>query len=357
MFNVQVTDGFVVTEKTVTVIVREVNAAPTLSGVPANITVVRGNPVTFTATASDPDLLNGLGNSLTFSLVGAPAGATIDPDTGVFVYLPDDIRPGDIISGSVRVVDDGVPSKNDNKPITFTMTAAAVLNGNLVVGGTAGNDAITVNPSKDGTQLVVKLGTKILGSFAAASVTDIVVRGLGGNDRIAISAKITKSADLWGGAGNDVLTGGGGNDRLFGEADNDRLAGRAGNNILSGGDGKDVLTGGSSRDVLIGGAGADRLIGGLDDDLLIAGSTDFDTDLAGLANIVAEWTSGSLYPDRVAHLSAPPAGLNGTTFLTPTTVHNDGVKDVLVGASGMDWFVVSLLDTLDLKFGEQKLMV
>jgi hypothetical protein len=33
------------------------------------------------------------------------------------------------------------------------------------------------------------------------------------------------------------------------------------------------------------------------------------------------------------------------------------VKDVLTGGAGLDWFVVSALDVLDLKAGEQKLVI
>jgi Ca2+-binding RTX toxin-like protein len=308
--------------------------------VPAAVTIVRGNLFTFTATASDPDILNGVGNALTFSLVGAPAGASINPDTGVFTWTPGESVVPDIYSFSVRVADDGVPSKSDTKPIAITVSPAFIVNNNLVIGGTAANDRIAVNPSKDLSQLVVVMNGVTLGTFPAASVTGkIVARGLGGNDKITISPKVTKPTELWGGLGNDSLTGG------------------AGSNVLIGGEGKDLLTGGIGRDVLLGGAGADRLIGGTGEDLLLGGVTDFETDLTGLALIVAEWNSGSLYADRVAHLTGTAGGLNGTAFLSASTVHNDGVKDVLTGGKDSDWFVVSALDTLDLKLPELKLVI
>ena len=82
VFHVRVTDGLATTSQPVTVVIREANKAPTLAGVPAVVTTVRGVPVTFQATATDPDLLNGKPNALTYSLVAAPAGAVIDPDTG-----------------------------------------------------------------------------------------------------------------------------------------------------------------------------------------------------------------------------------------------------------------------------------
>jgi Ca2+-binding RTX toxin-like protein len=174
-----------------------------------------------------------------------------------------------------------------------------------------------------------------------------------GADRVTISPKVTKPALIDGGPGNDTLTGGAGNDTLLGESGNDRLVGGAGNNLLVGGDGNDVLTGGAGLDVLIGGAGADRLTGGAGDDLLIGGPTIYDDDPTSLGNIVAGWTPGATYSQRIADLTA---GVNGT-MLTAATVHDDGVKDVLTGGKGTDWFVVSALDKLDLKTGEQKLVI
>jgi hypothetical protein len=92
-------------------------------------------------------------------------------------------------------------------------------------------------------------------------------------------------------------------------------------------------------------------------EVLVAWPTDFDADLTALANIFEEWTSGSSYSDRILHLTGTAGGLNGTTFLSEATVHDDGVKDVLTGGKGTDWFVVSVPDKLELKAGEQKLTV
>jgi Ca2+-binding RTX toxin-like protein len=234
---------------------------------------------------------------------------------------------------------------SDSKILSITVADAAVVNGDLQIGGSFANDTITVNPSKDKSQLVVKLGRSMLGSFPLASVTGrIVVHALGGNDKVTISSKVTKPADLFGGSSNDILTGGAGDDRLFGEAGEDSLIGGKGNNLLVGGVGNDRLTGGTSRDVLIGGAGSDKVSGAAGDDLLIGGPTDFDTDLASLANIVAEWKSDSTYADRILHLKGTTGGANLSTFLSATTVHDDGVKDVLTGAAGTDWFVIGALD-------------
>ncbi|HKB05004.1 MAG TPA: cadherin domain-containing protein, partial [Gemmataceae bacterium] len=236
-FNVRVSDGRQITAQTVFVIVRELNAAPALAGVPAGVvTTVRGDTVAFTATATDPDVLNGEGNALTFSLVGAPVGAVIDPDTGEFTWTPEDFNRLGTHTFKVRVTDDGVPARSFTQTVTVRVKTVALLNGDLVVGGTAANDVIAIKPTRDLARVVAVVNGVTLASVPQADVTGrVVVRGLGGADRITVVATVAKSADLFGGDGNDTLTGGS-------RAD-----------LLVGGDGKDLLVGGLGRDVLFGG--------------------------------------------------------------------------------------------------------
>jgi hypothetical protein len=362
-FAVRLTDGPTTDDRPITVQVHEVNTPPVLSGVPAALATAPGSPITFTAAAADADLVNGLPNTLTFSLVGAPPNAWIDPDTGEFHWTPDETNPPGTYAFKVRVADDGVPSLHDTRSVTVTLAGAGLVTSgglvNLLIGGTGGADTIGVAPSRDGSQLVVRRNGAVAGTFPAAAVTGrIVVHGLGGNDRISVSPRVTIGADLYGDAGNDGLTGGGGDDRLFGGDGNDRLTGGNGNDVLVGGDGNDALAGSAGTDVLIGGAGADKLTGGAGDDLQIGGPTAFDLDPTGLANILAEWTSSSAYSDRIAHLTGTAGGLNNGTYLTPgVTATDDGVKDVLTGGPGVDWFIGTPADKTDRKDTEQVLIV
>jgi hypothetical protein len=62
-------------------------------------TVEEGQKVDLLVAATDPD-----GDALTFSLVGGPAGATIDPTTGAFSWTPADDTPAPV-GFTVRVVD------------------------------------------------------------------------------------------------------------------------------------------------------------------------------------------------------------------------------------------------------------
>jgi hypothetical protein len=72
----------------VNVQVNPVNDAPTLSNVPATATINELSAYTFTAAASDVD-----GDALTFSLVGAPAGASIN-SAGQFTWTPTEAQGG-----------------------------------------------------------------------------------------------------------------------------------------------------------------------------------------------------------------------------------------------------------------------
>src|SRR5207248_2214213 len=90
--------------KTFTVIVNEVNSPPVLAPI-GNKSIDRGGTVGFTVNASDSDIPT---NTLTFSLdSGAPAGATIHPQTGVFTWT-DNAGPG-TYPVTVRVSDNGAP--------------------------------------------------------------------------------------------------------------------------------------------------------------------------------------------------------------------------------------------------------
>jgi hypothetical protein len=92
---------------TVTVIVNELNTAPTL-GVITNRTVSEGRLLTFSVNASDSDLPR---QNLRFSLgPGVPVGARIDPETGVFMWRPSEFQGGATNRIFIIVSDNGTPS-------------------------------------------------------------------------------------------------------------------------------------------------------------------------------------------------------------------------------------------------------
>ena len=72
----------------------------------ADQTVDELSLLTFTATATDPDV----GQTLTFSLdPGFPTGATIDPSTGVFNFTPTEDQGPGTLSATIRVADNFDP--------------------------------------------------------------------------------------------------------------------------------------------------------------------------------------------------------------------------------------------------------
>jgi Ca2+-binding RTX toxin-like protein len=118
------------------------------------------------------------------------------------------------------------------------------------------------------------------GSPTVASTDTIQVFGQGGDDTISLNEAngALPAAQLFGGAGNDVLTGGSGADLLFGQTGNDTLLGKGGTDLLFGGEGNDVLTGGDGDDQMFGEAGNDRMIWNPGDDSdLMEGGDGIDT--------------------------------------------------------------------------------
>ena len=224
------------------------------------------------------------------------------------------------------------------------MTTLGVVDGVLTIVGSDGSDRIVVKPTDgDPDELTVRINERDYGfklkpknnpDNPYADVTLIQIHGLGGDDDIIVKPGITIPAWLYGGLGDDKLKGGDGDD------------------VLIGGDGDDLLVGGEGRDLLIGGRGADKIVGNAGDDLLIAGYTAFDAIDSALAAIMAEWTSDRSYADRVKNLrgddSSPTFAdrANGDVYLAAdgslgraVTVLDDGVKDVLTGDGGLDWFL------------------
>jgi len=160
-------------------------------------------------------------------------------------------------------------------------TVATFSNGTLsVLGDSAGNN-ITVSRDAAGKLLVNGGAITVAGGTPTVANTSLIqVFGQGGNDTVTISEVngALPRANLFGGAGNDVLTGGSGNDQLFGQSGNDTLLGKGGSDFLFGGSENDTLTGGDADDQVFGESGNDRMIWNPGDDTdLNEGGVDTDT--------------------------------------------------------------------------------
>ena len=123
-FDVCVSDGSLNDCQTITVTVSEVNVAPVLDGI-SNRTVMEGELLTFTATASDSDLP---ANTLTFSLTGTvPTGAVIGAADGIFTWTPTEDQTGVDHTFTVQVCDDDISPLCDTEEITVTVIESNVV--------------------------------------------------------------------------------------------------------------------------------------------------------------------------------------------------------------------------------------
>nr|MBA4150586.1 putative Ig domain-containing protein [Verrucomicrobiota bacterium] len=107
-------------QQTITVTVNEVNAAPVLAVI-ANQTINELTALNVTVVATDSD---GPANTITYSLLNAPSGMTINPSSGALSWTPTELQGPDVVQVTVRAADNGVPSLNASR--TFTVTVNEV---------------------------------------------------------------------------------------------------------------------------------------------------------------------------------------------------------------------------------------
>jgi hypothetical protein len=136
---------------------------------------------------------------------------------------------------------------------------------NLVLAGSPGEDAITIELSADGRSYEIesasplevggtvcthpeKLTTELL--CEALPIAGFEINTGAGNDVVTLGRTVPIPATIRGGEGDDVLTGGAGADKLIGGPGEDELVGRSGNDLLVGGPGIDRLNGGPGQNIL-----------------------------------------------------------------------------------------------------------
>lgn len=225
---------------------------------------------------------------------------------------------------------------------------------NNILQGMAGNDILNASSGDDildggSGNDTYKLNTKTqLNTNTIIDSNGIDLLNFSGSNPVAIDLNLTTPQTV-----NSNLTlildsatsienvyGGSGNDIIIGNSLNNKLSGYSGNDILIGGDGNDILSGGDGNDILIGGNGSDTLTGGSGEDLLIGGLYSLQNNTTAIKSIFDEWTSNNTYAERVDHiLGVLPGGFNDNYTLNSTTVQDDGVKDILKGSGGTDWYL------------------
>ena len=117
----------------------------------------------------------------------------------------------------------------------------------------------------------------------------------------------------------------------------DTLIGSAGANVIRGFGGADTIRGLGGNNVLIGGLGADKIYGGLGNDILIGGTTIYDQNDQALMGLLDQGTARAMFAPGMRGLTA---GVGGALLRIGTSVHDDGVRDLIYGL-GDDWFLPS----------------
>ena len=148
-------------------------------------------------------------------------------------------------------------------------TTATFSNGTLTVLGDSAANNIDIRRNAAGLILVNGGAVPVGGGTPTVANTALIrVFGVGDNDVISLNETngALPRANLFGAAGNDVLTGGAGADQLFGQAGDDTLLGKGGSDLLFGGGENDTLTGGDADDQAFGQGDNDRMIWNPGDD-------------------------------------------------------------------------------------------
>ena len=199
----------------------------------------------------------------------------------------------------------------------------------------------TITTSRDAAGRILVNGGAVSvdgGQATVANTATIQVFGQGGNDTITLdeSNGALPAAQLFGGAGNDVLTGGSGGDLLFGQSGNDTLLGKGGADQLFGGAGNDVLTGGDGDDQMFGEAGNDRMIWnpGDDNDLMEGGDGNDTAEVNGGNGAETFTITANGSRVRFDRVSPAPFFLDiGTT--ENLVVNANGGDDVITAGNGL----------------------
>jgi hypothetical protein len=153
--NLRATDSRGVTaDHALTVTVASVNDLPVMAFIPDRF-VIEGSLVTFTAVGFDS--ADSPPNALTYSLISAPAGATINSSSGEFSWSPDD-GPANTAEFTVRVTDNGVPALFAEQKVKITVVNATPTISSLV-GGATGQVNVTYTLSAIGSADVSQADT------------------------------------------------------------------------------------------------------------------------------------------------------------------------------------------------------
>jgi hypothetical protein len=99
----------------ITITIGNVNRPPVLGSI-GNKQVSEGQLLQFTITATDPD-----GDALIYSASNLPSGASFDPSTRTFIWIPSYDQAGNYPEVRFTVADNGMPPESTSEAITITV--------------------------------------------------------------------------------------------------------------------------------------------------------------------------------------------------------------------------------------------
>ncbi|MCA9177508.1 MAG: VCBS domain-containing protein [Planctomycetales bacterium] len=263
-FRYEVTDvnGLTSTAE-VTVTIAGANDAPVIQTVASSsdslTTASADGNVTIEGAFADVDLTDAHSVTVDWGDGTAPETfASLDPLTQNYAAAHQ-YASGGIYAITVTVEDGNGGTAVESS--TAYVQGAGIVNGNLYVIGSNGDDRVKLSFNDDGTQVRVRMslndGDRTSSQFDTSGI-DRVVAYLGDGDDEYEGGEMGEDAIVaplrqfvFGGDGDDHLKGGSGNDVLVGGAGRDELDGARGRNILIGGEGEDELDGSRYRDLKI----------------------------------------------------------------------------------------------------------
>jgi subtilase family serine protease len=219
----------------------------------------------------------------------------------------------------------------------------------FIVGGSSSNDQVQVSPvgtsptGSTGVQVKAKLNGVTTTTTFSQSGLSLQIVGYSGNDTIVLDPRLTVTAAISAGNGNDTVQAGSGTLCVTLGNGNDNVALGGGNNTVTLGNGNDNVQLGNGNNVVVTGNGNNTIQAGNGDNLIAAGLGQHAVQVGNGSNILIDGSvSLTQSGDSLGHVlnewiqsgAAAAASIRSELAVTYNTSH----ANTLHAGSGLDWF-------------------